>query len=229
MPWSIWLVTDCVFEIFFDSQPLALEHVLEVHVAAEVELVRAVDRDAAVLEEAGEHAVRDGGADLALDVVADDRDAGVGELLRPLGVAGDEHRDRVHERRRRRRGRPARSSAARPRSRPGGRTRARRPWRRAAPARRRPARPATPRRSRGSTCRGRRTSGPRCTCTPSSADVGELDRVVLRRRRSPCRGRGRPCRRRRRTRRRTRRRRRGSRRARRASARARRSAGSALR
>ena len=50
---------------------------------------------------------------------------------------------------------------------------------RAAPARRRPARPATPRRSRGSTCRGRRTSGARCTCDAELADVGELDRVVL--------------------------------------------------
>ena len=32
-----------------------------------------------------------------LDVVADDRHAGVLELLRPLGVAGDEHRQRVDE------------------------------------------------------------------------------------------------------------------------------------
>ena len=54
-------------------QPLALEHVLEVHVAAEVQLVRAVEREAAVLEQAGEDAVHDRRADLALDVVADDR------------------------------------------------------------------------------------------------------------------------------------------------------------
>ena len=73
MPWSIWLVTDWVFEIFFDFEPLALQHVLEVHVAAEVELVGAVERHAPVLEEAGEDAVHDRGADLALDVVADDR------------------------------------------------------------------------------------------------------------------------------------------------------------
>ena len=83
MPWSIWLVTDWVFEIFFDFSRGALQHVLEVHVAAEVELVRAVERHAAVLEEPGEDAVDDGGADLALDVVTHDRHAGVRELLRP--------------------------------------------------------------------------------------------------------------------------------------------------
>ena len=78
-------------------EPRALQHVLEVHVAAEVELVGAVDGHAAVFHEPREHAVRDGGADLALDVVADDRQLGVGELLRPLGVGRDEHGDRVHE------------------------------------------------------------------------------------------------------------------------------------
>ena len=39
----------------------------------------------------------DRGADLALDVVADDRHAGVLELLGPFGVARDEHRNGVHE------------------------------------------------------------------------------------------------------------------------------------
>ena len=63
-----------------------------------VELIRAVEHHAPVLEQAGEDAVHDGGADLALDVVADDRHAGVGELRRPLGVGGDEHRDGVDER-----------------------------------------------------------------------------------------------------------------------------------
>jgi hypothetical protein len=41
--------------------------------------------------------VHDRGADLALDVVADDRQAGVGELLRPHRVGGDEDRQRVDE------------------------------------------------------------------------------------------------------------------------------------
>ena len=78
-------------------QALALEHVLEVHVAADVELVGAVERHAAVLEQLGHHPVGDGRADLALDVVADDRDAGVLELRGPLGVGGDEDRQRVDE------------------------------------------------------------------------------------------------------------------------------------
>ena len=64
-------------------EPLALEHVLEVHVAADVELVGAVEHHAAVLEQAGEDAMDDRRADLALDVVADDREAGVGESLAP--------------------------------------------------------------------------------------------------------------------------------------------------
>ena len=46
-------------------QAVALEHVLEVHVAADVELVRAVEHHAAVLEQLRHHAVGDGGADLA--------------------------------------------------------------------------------------------------------------------------------------------------------------------
>ena len=46
-------------------QALALEHVLEVHVAADVELVGAVEHHAAVLEQLGQHAVGDRGADLA--------------------------------------------------------------------------------------------------------------------------------------------------------------------
>ena len=64
-------------------EALALEHVLEVHVAAEVELVGAVEGEATVLEEPGEDPVDDGGAHLALDVVTDDGHAGVAELARP--------------------------------------------------------------------------------------------------------------------------------------------------
>src|SRR5947209_28678 len=52
---------------------------------------------APVLEQPGQHPVGDGGADLALDVVTDDRDAGGPELLGPLRGAGDEHRQGVDE------------------------------------------------------------------------------------------------------------------------------------
>ncbi len=78
-------------------EPLALQHVEEVGVAAEVQLVGAVDPDAAVHEQAGQHAMRDRGADLALDVVADDRQPGLGESALPVGLAADEDRDGVDE------------------------------------------------------------------------------------------------------------------------------------
>ena len=79
-------------------QPLTLEHVQEVHVAAHVQLHRAVKLHTAVLEQLGHHAVSDRRTDLTLDVVADDRHARVGELLGPHRVRGDEHRQRVDER-----------------------------------------------------------------------------------------------------------------------------------
>src|SRR3990172_1373479 len=56
-------------------ETLALEHVEEVRVAAEVQLVGPVDPNAAVHEQPGEDAVGDRRPDLALDVVADDRQA----------------------------------------------------------------------------------------------------------------------------------------------------------
>jgi hypothetical protein len=78
-------------------QPLALEHVVEVHVAAHVELGGAQELHAAVAEQAGERAVHDRRADLRLDVVADDRQPGLLEAVVPVVLAGDEHRDAVHE------------------------------------------------------------------------------------------------------------------------------------
>ena len=78
-------------------QTIALEHVLEVHVAADVQLVRAIEDDATVFEELRHDSVGDGRPDLALDVVADDRQAGVLELLRPLRGPGDEDRQGVDE------------------------------------------------------------------------------------------------------------------------------------
>ena len=78
-------------------EPLALEHVVEVHVAADVELRGALDAHAAVVEEAGELAVDDRRADLGLDVVADDRQPGILEALAPVVLAGDEDRQAVDE------------------------------------------------------------------------------------------------------------------------------------
>ncbi len=58
---------------FLAFQAFALEHVQEIGVAAEVELVGAIDAYAAIDKQAGQNTVQDGGADLALDVVAENR------------------------------------------------------------------------------------------------------------------------------------------------------------
>ncbi len=158
-------------------QALALEHVLEVHVAADVELVGAVEHHAAVLEQLGQHPVGDGRADLGLDVVADDRDAGVLELLGPHRVGGDEHRQRVDEGDARVDGAlrvelvghlGAHGQVGHQHVGLGVLEHLRR---------RRPARRRTRRWSRGSTCRGRRGCGPRCTVTPSGGTSAIL--IVL--------------------------------------------------
>ena len=78
-------------------EALALEHVQEVGVTADVQLVRALELHAAVFVERRERAVHDRRADLALDVVADDRQTGLLEALGPIGLAGDEDRDVVDE------------------------------------------------------------------------------------------------------------------------------------
>ena len=78
-------------------EPLALEHVVEVHVPAHVELGGALDLDAALGEQARERAVHDRRAHLRLDVVADDRHARLAEAPVPVVLAGDEHGDAVDE------------------------------------------------------------------------------------------------------------------------------------
>ena len=78
-------------------QPLALEHVVEVHVAAHVQLRGALDLHAALSEQSRQRAVHDRGPDLGLDVVADDRQFGLFEALVPVVLAGDEDGDAVDE------------------------------------------------------------------------------------------------------------------------------------
>jgi hypothetical protein len=79
-------------------QAVALEHVVEVGVATEVQLAGAVQPHAAVHEEARQHAMHDGGADLGFHVVADDRQAAILEAAAPVRLARNEHRNAVHER-----------------------------------------------------------------------------------------------------------------------------------
>jgi len=95
---SIWLVTDCVFEIFFEIRrsrssmfmksmfpPKFSWYVLSI-------LTPRSSKSRCKL------AVNDRRADLGLDVVTDDRQTGVDELLGPLLIRGDEHRDCIDER-----------------------------------------------------------------------------------------------------------------------------------
>ena len=78
-------------------ETVAVQHVLEVHVSTNVELVGVVNGETAVFEETAEHAVHDCGTDLALDVVTNDWYASGAELLGPLGVGSDEDGDGVDE------------------------------------------------------------------------------------------------------------------------------------
>ena len=81
--------------VLLGFEPPALEHVKEVGVAAGVELIGAIQVHAAVPEQASQRAVDDGGAYLALDVVADNRQADIAKPPRPVRIGGDEHRHAV--------------------------------------------------------------------------------------------------------------------------------------
>ena len=83
--------------LLLGGEPLALEHVVEVHVAADVELAGPLHPHPAVVEETGELAVDDRRPDLGLDVVADDRQPGLLEALVPVVLAGDEDGQAVDE------------------------------------------------------------------------------------------------------------------------------------
>src|SRR5579884_914331 len=82
---------------FLGFEPLALEHIEEVGVAADIELAGALHPDATVLEEIGKDAVDDGRSDLRLDVVSNDRKTGLFEAPPPVVLTGDENRDAVHK------------------------------------------------------------------------------------------------------------------------------------
>ena len=78
-------------------EALALQHVVEVGVAADVQLAGPLEAHAAVHEELGEDPVDDGGAHLGLDVVADHGQAALLEPAPPVALARDEHGDAVDE------------------------------------------------------------------------------------------------------------------------------------
>ena len=90
-------VTALVLEIFLDSSRSRSSMLKKSMLPADVQLRGAHELHAAVVEQPGERAVDDRGADLRLDVVADDRQPGLLEPLVPVVLAGDEHRDAVDE------------------------------------------------------------------------------------------------------------------------------------
>src|SRR3954447_23150201 len=79
-------------------EALALEHVEEVRVAADIQLHRLVEMHTPLAEERRQHAVRDRRADLRLDVVADDRQALLLEAVVPVVLTCDEDRHAVDHR-----------------------------------------------------------------------------------------------------------------------------------
>ena len=90
-------VTALVLEIFLDSSrsrsSMLKKSMLPPTLSCDVRM----QLHAAVVEEARQRAVHDRRADLGLDVVADDRQAGLEEAVVPVVLAGDEDRDAVHE------------------------------------------------------------------------------------------------------------------------------------
>src|SRR5579883_529450 len=81
----------------FRFEPLPLQHVAEIGIAAEIQLVSSIEPDAALAEKIGQDAMNDGRADLALDIVADQRQLLLLEALPPLRLGGDEDRNAIDE------------------------------------------------------------------------------------------------------------------------------------
>ncbi len=73
-------------------QALAFQHVFEVHVATNIELVGAVHGDTAGLKERRQCAVGDGCTNLGFDVVTNNGHLRVSKLLGPCWIRRDEHR-----------------------------------------------------------------------------------------------------------------------------------------
>src|SRR3954471_21011099 len=78
-------------------QPLALEHVFEVGISAKIKLVRAVEPDSPAAKQIGQHAMHNGGSNLALDVVTQEGKAGPLEAGTPFGIGCDENGYAVDE------------------------------------------------------------------------------------------------------------------------------------
>ncbi len=90
-------VTACVLEIFLLSRRSRSSMLKKSMLPPTLSWLVRSRLHAALVEEARQGAVDDRGADLRLDVVADDREALLDEAVVPVVLGGDEHRDAVHE------------------------------------------------------------------------------------------------------------------------------------
>jgi len=97
----------------FRLEAIALEHVEEVGIAPGVELICPIDPHPSIAEKPDQCPVHDRRTDLALDIVADDRDAGVAKLLRPMRVRGEEHGNAIDHGKPGHRGTPGRNASHR--------------------------------------------------------------------------------------------------------------------
>src|SRR5439155_4039343 len=83
---------------FLRGQPGPAEHVQKIGVATGVELISALDLDAAFPEKIDNGAVKHGRAELRFNVVSNDRQIFVRKTFRPNRIASNENGDVVNER-----------------------------------------------------------------------------------------------------------------------------------
>src|SRR6185369_8020797 len=82
----------------FRCQAVVVGHVQEVGIAADIELITAIEFYGAEIEEVGQRAVDDSGAELRLKIVAEDRQTVTGEQARPFWLAGEHDGNAVYKR-----------------------------------------------------------------------------------------------------------------------------------
>ncbi len=78
-------------------QPLWFQHVVEIHVAAKVQLIRPVQPHSPILKQPRQNPMDDSSADLTLDIIPDHGQPPLLEATLPVLLPGDEHRHAVHQ------------------------------------------------------------------------------------------------------------------------------------
>ncbi len=71
---------------FFGNKPISIEHILEIGVAADIQLICSIQPHSTISQQISENAVQNGGTNLALDVVTDNWKAGFFEAAPPNGI-----------------------------------------------------------------------------------------------------------------------------------------------